>query len=408
MDSASKKIIYVQTFGQFVIRIDDYVFDVDSVRSTKICKILAYLLYNHDHAVPHHELIDQFLSDDIDNPYATIKNLVYRMRNILKEYFPDDEIISTSSGSYYISGDYEVRLDANDFEAITRQLRTFNDGPQKTDLYRQLVEIYKGSFLPKQSSEMWIIPLSSYFHTQFISCLKSYIYVLEEQEDYTEMNKMCAYGLQLDYLDEELYYLNITSLVHQGKDVQALSQYHQAVNIIYNELGDRPSDAMNELYRELNKSKQTHIKTINEIQEELMELSVNKGAYLCEYGVFKEIYHVFSKWCSRYGMSIYMAELTVTPKNLKTPEKIDELRSEAMERLKQSMKSNLRQGDIITAFSNSQLLVLLPTCTQETSRMVMERILLKYHTLGKVKNIDVSFTVASVGLNKPTIWKGRN
>ena len=62
------------------------------------------------------------------------------------------------------------------------------------------------------------------------------------------MEAACKRAISLDSLDEELHYLMIQSLEAQGKNKLALEHYSKAVDILYENLGVRPSRKLQEAY----------------------------------------------------------------------------------------------------------------------------------------------------------------
>ena len=52
----------------------------------------------------------------------------------------------------------------------------------------------------------------------------------------------------LDELDEELHILIVRSLIHQGKETEALEAYEKATDLLYRNLGVTPSEEQRALY----------------------------------------------------------------------------------------------------------------------------------------------------------------
>ena len=72
-------------------------------------------------------------------------------------------------------------------------------------------------YLPKISSEHWVISLSAYYHSMFLSAVKSLAELYEEAGNFEEMENVCSKAISMDSLDEYLYYLLIKSLIGQHK-----------------------------------------------------------------------------------------------------------------------------------------------------------------------------------------------
>ena len=161
---------------------------------------------------------------------------------------------------------------------------------------------------------------------------------------------------------------------------------------------------MQRLYKELGKSHHGPQENIMIIQDEIQGKTAGQGAFVCEYNMFEDLYRVFSRWAQRYGMSIHLALLSVKRKKTSNSSHDELLVNNAMARLLEALKTNLRQGDVISEYSKSQLLVLLPTCTKETSKLVMDRVLMQYTTQGKIPGIDIVYTLSPIGIGQQATY----
>lgn len=404
-ETTSKPILKVEMLGHFSCTYNGTTLDIDELFSSKLTKVLAYLLYNHQHSIPHSKIIDDLFGEDLENPYGTLKNLVYRIRTLLDKEIKGLDLISTSSGCYAISSEYEVVLDVEEFRQDEKTLSlTTLDTSTREYTYNHAISLYKGDFLPKLSGELWVINQNQSLRTTCLSLIKEYLYLLEAKKDYPAIGKICAKGLELDRLDEEIYFISISALEAQGKTAQAMELYNQAEKLIFNEFGDRPNANMQRLYKELGKSHHGPQENIMLIQDEIQGKTASQGAFVCEYNMFEDLYRVFSRWAQRYGMSIHLALLSVKRKKVSNGPRDELLVNNAMTRLLEALKTNLRQGDVISEYSKSQLLVLLPTCTKETSRLVMDRVLMQYATQGKIPGIEINYTLSPIGIGQQATY----
>ena len=56
------------------------------------------------------------------------------------------------------------------------------------------------------------------------------------------------------------------------------------------------------------------------IQQDLLEASRPEGVFVCEYGIFREIYRLQARQAQRFGMSVYVALVTLEPPGNWSPE----------------------------------------------------------------------------------------
>ena len=171
----NEKII-VNLFGQFQVISSKGVLNEDNIRSEMVAKLLAYLLSHHGSIIPVQELSDAMWSEDeTENPVGALKNLAYRLRNVLKEILGESNYILTGRGSYYWNPEIPVYVDAEEFEEYCRRAKSGGSLQEQTEWYENAVELYQGDFLPKQASEHWVIPVSTYYHTLFLEIGRAHV-----------------------------------------------------------------------------------------------------------------------------------------------------------------------------------------------------------------------------------------
>ena len=89
--------INIQMFAHFKVSGMGAVLDEDSIRSDMLTKLLAYIICNCQKEISTQELVDILWQDEeSDNPAGALKNLVYRLRTIMKKTWKDCEFILTS------------------------------------------------------------------------------------------------------------------------------------------------------------------------------------------------------------------------------------------------------------------------------------------------------------------------
>lgn len=392
----------VTMFGSFEVRLGDSVLNGSVMRSSQLEKLLVYLIIYRDRKITLQEFVDVLWEDGIDNPSGALKNLVYRLRNVLKKV-SDEQFIKTSQGSYMWSSDIPIALDAELFEESCKKARTF-DGElsEKIALYEVAVNMYKGRFLADFAFETWLVALSTYYHSLYLTMVKELAPLYEKNRSFDKVQSMIKFALGQDGLDEELHYWNIKSLARQNKVQLALAHYDEASKILYKNLGIRNSEKLRQVYVELMDMKNGQQATVDEICEAIREEQPLVGAYYCNYSVFQEIYRLESRRISRLGVSEYVLLLTLHSSN---PVKEDVL-EKVMTSLQNVICNSLRIGDVVAKCSSVQHIVLLQTCSYETGCMVAERIIANFEQLGIGRNFKMIYDIKEVELL--TSGKGDN
>ena len=349
-------------------------------RSMKLWNVLSYMIIHRDREVLQTELIDLFWNnEDRSNPASALKALFYRLRTMLEPLFPDGaEPILSQRGSYSWNPAIECELDIDRFEQLCTQANdTTRSARKRITLYRSAIELYRGDFLPRLSSQMWVIPLSTTYHAMYMQAVHNYAVLLEEDERFEEMVNVCTVANERDPLDEDTQVLLIRALLRQGNTVAAMNQYEKSVDLLYRNLGVRPSEELRELYSQIMAVQSDIENDLEVIQTQLHEAQATDGAFVCDYGFFREIYRLEARRIIRAGSCIHIVLVTVTmPDGSKPPRNA---LNATMSQLLQVIESSLRQGDVVSRYSGSQYLILLPSANFEDSNMVMERIVSAYY-----------------------------
>ncbi|MBR2001312.1 MAG: hypothetical protein IJ994_03280, partial [Firmicutes bacterium] len=97
-----------------------------------------------------------------------------------------------------------------------------------------------------------------------------------------------------------------------------------------------------------------------------------RGAISCEYDYFRFLYQVQARSIVRTGDTIHIALLSLHSQDGK--ELSRRSLDYAMDNLQELCVNSLRQGDVLTKFSASQLLIMLPQANFENSLLVCERL----------------------------------
>lgn len=396
-------VLKVQMFGEFRVSGNGGSLDDDKIRSEMMTKLLAYLFCHRRKKVTIQELGEALWHDDrSDNPIGALKNLMYRLRNILKKEWGDQEFIVTGRGTYSWNQEVPVWIDAEAFERSCKQAGTITDKNEKTDSYLEAVKLYKGTFLPKLSGEYWITSLSTYYHSLYLSTVKELASLLEEENRYDEMNVVCKKAIQLDALDEELHCYLIKALIGQNKQNLALEHYQKAVDLLYDNLGVRPSSELRAVYEELLKQKHAQELDLGNIQEELKSEDDGSGAFLCEYGVFKKSYHLELRRANRLGLPVYISLITMYPSidvNVES-EAYLKLINVGMDLMEKVLMDSLRTGDVISRYSGNQFIVMLPNCQYDSSQMIMKRIQNNFYSRDSRLRVKIRYSVDEIDFSR--------
>ena len=394
------KTVSVSLLGGFALEVDGASLTDDINRSLKLWSVLAYLTLHRERAVPQSEFIELFWPDDhSSNPVNALKTLLYRIRAMLEPLFGQEiQPILSQRGAYIWNPAVGCTLDIDRFEELCRLGGdTQRTAEERMTSYREAVELYKGDLLPKLSHQMWLVPMAVRYHTAYIAAVKDFAVLLDEAALYEEMHEVCARASDLDNLDEGLHTLIVRALLRQGKDAAALEHYEKATDLLYRNLGVRPSEELRSLYKEIMATEKTLETDLGVIMTDLREAAARPGAFVCEYGFFKEAYRLEVRRAIRSGTCVHLCLITVSLPDGGMPQL--KVLSNTMDQLLDVLVNNLRRGDVVSKFSGAQYVIMLPAANYEDSNMVMDRVVRAFYQQHRRSFLKLTVRVRELELN---------
>lgn len=390
------KIIMVRLLGGFEMRMGGAVITDSQGRARQLWNLLEYLIAFRQRDISQQELIDMLWEDgNSDNPVNALKNLVYRVRTLLIEGgIPEEEkIILRHGGSYCLNPSLPFSIDTEEFEFLCkRAMQPGASVSERIELYRKALRVYTGDFLPKSSSEKWVVPIATYFHNLYIKAVNEVSTLLAAEQRDEEILDICEQATIIDRFDESVHEQLIRALIRLGRQNRAMAHYEYMTGIFYSELGVRPSDNLRSLYQEI-VSAVNHVETdLHVIEEDLRETGTRTGAFFCEYEVFKNIYRLQLRLAARTGQPNFLTLITLEAHVEEGQEVIHQLNS-AMISILSILRTNLRKGDVISRFSASQYLVLMPLARQSMGDAVMERVQQRYQKENVSAKVPMTFSL---------------
>lgn len=358
-------------------------------------KLLVYLLIHREQPVSVETLSEALWSEgETDNPAGALKNLMYRLRTILNKTFGADEYILTSRGIYGWNPEIKVQIDVEEFEKLCQKAKTESDSLKKINSLKKALALYQGDFMQRIMDRHWVMTLSTYYHSMLMSSIKLLSDLYMREERYEEVEHLCLESLKLDSLDEWLHCTLIRALIGQNQNKLAMEHYQEAVTVLREELGVYDSPQLEAVYKQLlQTNKGNEAEKIQNVSESVIEKGPKEGAYICGYPVFGEIYRIEARRMNRLGEAEYLVLLTLKPKDrvfLGEQLKLEHfLFEKAMKQLEGVLIESLRLGDVAARYSDSQFVILLPTCSYESCLLVAKRILARFEQLNAGKYFDL-------------------
>lgn len=393
------KKITGRLFGSFHIAYLDHVMEEKDFHSTKLIMMLSYLMIYHARKITAAELEDILWSDEeINNPRNALKNLSYRLRKVLKESLGVNDLFVGERGTFCWNSEYAIEIDTEQFERLEEILKEKKDvNEENLDELKDTLYLYKGKLLPAIASSHWVISLVTYYHSLYLKSAKRLAVEYGKQRNFKVMSEICKDALVIDALDDETQYLFIKSMLMMNHVDLAKKQYYEATRLLYENLGVRQSPYLQKVYMELMEGSRESEDDLDSIQDELTEEEERK-AFSCEYGVFKEIYHLDMRRAERHGIAEYVVLFTLVGKSFTSnDEQHLQLLKKEMEKLEYALSCSLRTGDVISKYSGNQYIMLLYACTAENIQMIVQRLMDKYASCSKHQIFEIEYTYDEIG-----------
>ena len=385
--------IYVHMLGSFTLRAGDNVISEDQNRSKKVWALLAYLICHRGTTVSQKKLIELLWGDDpaSSNPENALRITLHRLRSLLDGLWPGagKELLVHKNGGYHWNEQAVTEVDSDRFEALFNR-RTVSE-QERLDICLEALQLYQGDFLERQTSESWVIPVTTHFHNLFVTLTLEAAGLLSRQQRHEEAAQLCRNAIEAEPYHEPLYQLLMKELAADGDTKGAASVYENLRKRLFDDFGIRPSDETRAVYREAAHTPGERALPIDEVLEHLQEPEVVPGAMECDYDYFKVLCHAESRAMERSGNATHVALLSATgltgePLPKRSLERI-------MTQLGQQIRLNLRRGDTISRCSTTQYILMLPKANYEDSCMVCRRVINAYHKAFPHTAVRIRFMV---------------
>lgn len=372
-------VLKITTFGEFSISTENAcVCDSDN-RSKKLWSLLAYILYHRNNTIKSNELQTLMWSDnerEMNSPGA-LKTLLYRVRAELDKLWDGagKQLILYRNNGYFWNDSFTVETDYDEYDRLEKEIA--KGGEELLENSLALLRLYRGEFLSRLNSELWVIPVASYYHNSYIEHLTDVLPVLLENRRYEDMMEFCRVASQLDPFNENIHCYWMRAYIEAGEHKRAVEVYRSLSDRLLSELGVIPSQETRALYHEAIKLSNEFAISVEILQEQLREDNALSGALICEYDFFRVLCHSMSRSVLRNGIAIHLALLTMKGK------KVNEHDGKRWEKLQtglqDTIRCSLRRGDSAARCSASQFVIMLPRANYENSCMVCERVLKSYY-----------------------------
>jgi len=366
--------IRIQMMDNFAIYINEEKCDHMVNKSRKGLALMQSLILKRGQSIPNYRLLSTFWpEEESSNPENALKTLVSRMRAMLNQVSPGlGNCIVADRGAYHWENLPDMTVDVYEIEDIFSELSTSKEATARVkDLYSRLLKLYTGDLLQNSEKNDWVLGPATMMHNKYMAAVYNCIEMYKRLDDHNEIINICRVALTVDTFDDRLHMELMSALIKTNRTSDALTQYKHVMHLHYRYLGIQPSENMQEFYKQIVHAGKTLEFNLESIRNELRESGEQRGAFICEYAVFKEIFNLQMRNLERLGSTMFLAVIMVSDLSGEPMDTIKQ--NKIMTGLTEILSKNLRKGDTITHFSPTILALLLPTVNYTTGNMVMER-----------------------------------
>lgn len=228
------KKVYINFFGQMMIKTAYGTLNEDDINSNQMKKLIAYLVLNRNSLISVDILTAILWPQGNEEPYTSLRGLVFRLRKIIKCIFPDEDFIVAKNGAYAINKNFNLVVDAEQLSVISKY--NINSAAAKAYLDHACYP-----FMESISTDIWGLPVCTFYNTRLITYLYTAVNKMIEEKDYDDAIKYASKGLMIDHLSEELHLLIIDALVKKGCRKLALNHFENTVTMFQNEYSISPT-----------------------------------------------------------------------------------------------------------------------------------------------------------------------
>ncbi len=356
--------------------------------------LIAFLLCNRNRAISRDELLRLLVeTEDVLDHGNTFRKILWRARKAVEPLSAalETELIQYKGGMCSWNAEVPVSVDAEVFEDLCKQAEKADNDQERLEDYRAAASLFKGEFLPKLSGEQWIAPLSAFYLNLFVDACMEALPLMIDAGLHDEAEQLSQEAIRVSPYYEEFYQFRMQAQIGQ-KDYDAAAQTYQNLHQRFlSELDVTPSEESQALYQEVLRRSGQRRKPLGQLQEQLRESERPDGAWICDFSMFRMFYQMEARSALRRGDAIHVGVLSLEGRNGK--ELSDRVLENAMRQLGACIRKTLRVGDVASACSASQYILLLVQANYENSQMVCQRVRRAFSSAHPSSNVTISVDV---------------
>lgn len=365
----------IKMFGDFSLQMGEHIISDNDNRTKKIWTLLAYLICHRKRILSQKELIKLLWGDDpsSSNPENALRITFHRLRSQLDNLWPTAgrDLILYKENGYSWNQQIPLHLDTDVFDQL--YCAQTADDAARLQTCLSAIALYHGDFLEKQSSESWVIPISTHFHNMYIDICQQAIELLSAQKQHQEAIQICKNAISAEPYHEPLHQALMKEYAAINDPKSAAAVYEELSKRLFDDFGIRPNEDTRQAYRDAVHSLRDLTIPLDTVLEHIQEPLFVAGAMQCDYDYFKVLCYAESRSMERSGNATHILLISVTDCFGKPLPK--QSIGRIMNQFGEQIRLNLRRGDVFSRCSLSQYIIMLPQANYENSCIVCRRLI---------------------------------
>ena len=392
--------VRINLMGTFQISSGDVTLREKDIRSVRGIKLLTFLVLNRKRIVTIQELeeflIRQETEGNFENADGYVKNLVYRVRKILKAIGPYP-YITTGYKNYAWNPEIPVIVDVEIFKQQYENARNCPDLEQKKILYKELLYSWR-PLTGVLTDEYWMMGIDTYYTSVFLEAVKNLAGILEKENKYKELVQLCRYAMPVEPLDEDIRFWLIKTLILQKRTGEALKEWENARRVWKKQLQGYFPERLNSLYKDIISSSISNEPDTMKILRSLMKFAREKqGGRYCAQEIFEQLCLFLIGRNKGSENEEYLILFTLVAGDLEKQEKKQgfTLRN-GRNKFVDILLKDLEHGDVFTELGTRQFAVLPVECSEKKCEQTAGRLIEKFEKSYPGGNIDISYKIINL------------
>lgn len=374
--------VEVITFGDFDILNDGWSVLKKTKRTNKNLELLKFFITYRNKKLVSENIIESIWPGmDFADSKNALRTQIFRLRRNLEEmgfmrngqHSRNFDIVFENGFYVFNPGDC-CTIDSDRFEDNIKKADYLRrEEPDKAiDIYREIIDIYKGEYLAENLYSEWIFIIRSRYHRLFIQSVLRLLELLKAKRQYVDIIDIYERTVAFEPFEESFQIYFLESLLELKEYKNALSHYNYITGKMYREMSINPTPALKRIYRRITSAGEyNQEKDIMQIGQKMADDDRIDGALFCDLDYFKAIYNLERRKTLRSGNTEFLGLICVVHDKENRSGKYKDTVSTALENV---LSQSLRKGDVFAWWNPYQMVVMLTDVCEENLTLISKRI----------------------------------